>query len=208
LFDEIAELPTSLQIKFLSFVQDRRFERIGSNRTLRVDVRVIVASNRNLEAEVVAGRFREDLYYRLNVITFTLPPLRERTQDILPFADWTLKRIAIATGRPELRLSQEAAGALFSYRWPGNIRELHNALKRAADLARTETITVDDLPDSVSHRASAMCATAARGMSLKDFEREQILRALAQSSTLGQAAATLGINVTTLWRKRRHYGIG
>lgn len=194
--------------KFLSFVQDRCFERIGSNRTLRVDVRVIVASNRNVEAEVAAGRFREDLYYRLNVITFTLPPLRERAQDILPLADWMLKRMSIATGRLEPRVSPEAAAALFSYRWPGNVRELQNALKRAADLARTETVTLDDLPDSVSHRASMMCATGVRGMSLKDFEREQILRALAQSSTLGQAAATLGINVTTLWRKRRHYGIG
>ena len=208
LFDEIAELPTSLQIKFLRFVQDRCFERIGSNRTLRVDVRVVAASNRNLEAEVAAGRFREDLFYRLNVIMFTLPPLRERTQDILPFADWMLKRMSIAGGRRELRLSPEAAEALVSYRWPGNVRELHNALKRAADLARTETIALDDLPESVSHRASAICAPVARGTRLKDFEREQILRALASSPTLGHAAAALGINVTTLWRKRRHYGIG
>ena len=209
LFDEIAELPTSLQIKFLRFVQDRCFERIGSNRTLEVDARVVVASNRNLEAEVAAGRFREDLYYRLNVITFTLPPLRERTQDILPFAEWMLKRMSSASGRPEHRLSPEAGEALMSYRWPGNVRELHNALKRAADLARTDTITVDDLPDSVRNRASAMrAAPAASGTRLKDFEREHILRALAESSTLGQAAATLGINVTTLWRKRRHYGIG
>jgi len=208
LFDEIAELPTSLQIKFLRFVQDRCFERIGSNRTLRVDVRVVAASNRNLEAEVAAGRFREDLFYRLNVIMFTLPPLRERTQDILPFADWMLKRMSIAGGRRELRLSPEAAEALVSYRWPGNVRELHNALKRAADLARTETIALDDLPESVSHRASVICAPVARGTRLKDFEREQILRALASSPTLGHAAAALGINVTTLWRKRRHYGIG
>ena len=208
LFDEIAELPTSLQIKFLRFVQDRCFERIGSNRTLRVDVRVVAASNRNLEAEVAAGRFREDLFYRLNVIMFTLPPLRERTQDVLPFADWMLKRMSIAGGRRELRLSPEAAEALVSYRWPGNVRELHNALKRAADLARTETIALDDLPESVSHRASVICAPVARGTRLKDFEREQILRALASSPTLGHAAAALGINVTTLWRKRRHYGIG
>jgi transcriptional regulator with PAS, ATPase and Fis domain len=173
-----------------------------------VDVRVVAASNRNLEAEVAAGRFREDLFYRLNVIMFTLPPLRERTQDILPFADWMLKRMSIAGGRRELRLSPEAAEALVSYRWPGNVRELHNALKRAADLARTETIALDDLPESVSHRASVICAPAARGTRLKDFEREQILRALASSPTLGHAAAALGINVTTLWRKRRHYGIG
>ncbi len=209
LFDEIAELSTSLQMKFLRFVQDRCFERIGSNRTLRVDVRVVVASNRNLEAEVAAGRFREDLYYRLNVISFTLPPLRERTQDILPFADWTLKRMSIAGHRPDLRLSSEAADALLNYRWPGNVRELQNAMKRAADLARTDTITLDDLPDSLHHLASGFFAAAApRGTRLKDFEREHILRALANSRTLGEAAAALGINVTTLWRKRRHYGIG
>jgi len=208
LFDEIAELPTSLQIKFLRFVQDRCFERIGSNRTLRVDVRVIVASNRNLESEVAAGRFREDLYYRLNVITFTLPPLRERSQDILPFAELMLKGMSSVASRPELRLSAEAAAALVSYRWPGNVRELHNALKRAADLARTETITLDDLPDSIRHRALGMCVPDVHGTRLKDLEREHILRALANSPTLGHAAATLGINVTTLWRKRRHYGIG
>ncbi len=207
LFDEIAELPTSVQMKFLRFVQDRCFERIGSDQTLRVDVRVIVASNRNLEAEVAAGRFREDLYYRLNVITFTLPPLRECTQDIVPFADWMLKRISIDSGRPGLRLAPEAVDALVSYRWPGNLRELHNALKRAADLTRTDTVTLDDLPDSVRHRTSAISAGAAHGTRLKDLEREHILRALAESPTLGQAAATLGINVTTLWRKRRHYGI-
>jgi transcriptional regulator with PAS, ATPase and Fis domain len=179
LFDEIAELPTSLQIKFLRFVQDRCFERIGSNRTLNVDVRVIVASNRNLEAEVAAGRFREDLYYRLNVITFTLPPLRERTQDILPLADWLLKRMSIASGRPQLPVSPEAGRALINYRWPGNVRELHNALKRATDLARTDTITIDDLPDSVRYRVHSMSAPVSSGTRLKDFEREHILRALA-----------------------------
>jgi len=208
LFDEIADLPTSLQTKFLRFVQDRSLERIGSNRTLTVDVRVVAASNRNLEAEVAAGRFRQDLYYRLNVITFTLPPLRERTQDILPFADWMLKGISNTIGRRELSLAPDAAEALVNYRWPGNIRELHNALLRAAALARSETITFDDLPDSIRHPVSSMSVPGAHGIRLKDFEREHILRVLADSPTLGQAAATLGINVTTLWRKRRHYGIG
>jgi two-component system, NtrC family, response regulator AlgB len=208
LFDEIAELPTPLQIKLLRFVQDRCLERIGSDRTLRVDVRVIAASNRNLEAEVAAGRFREDLYYRLNVIAFTLPPLRERTQDILPFADWILNRLSIDAARPEFQLSPIAGQALLGYSWPGNLREIHNALKRASDLASSDTITVDDLPDSVRHGGSAICLPSARATRLKDFEREHILRALANSRTLGQAAATLGINVTTLWRKRRQYGIG
>jgi two-component system, NtrC family, response regulator AlgB len=212
LFDEIAELPISLQTKFLRFIQERSFERIGSSHTIRVDVRLLAASNRNLEAEVAAGRFREDLYYRLNVITFTLPPLRERTQDILPFAEWMLKVMmlkvmSIAAGHRELSLSPAAAEALVSYRWPGNLRELHNALERAATLTHTRTITFDDLPDSIRHPASGMFVPTAHGTRLKDFEREHILRVLAESSTLEQAATTLGINVTTLWRKRRHYGI-
>jgi transcriptional regulator with PAS, ATPase and Fis domain len=208
LFDEIAELPTSIQTRFLRFVHDRSFERIGSSRTLRVDVRIVAASRRNLEAEVASGRFRDDLYYRLNVITFTLPPLRERTQDILPFAARMLKAIALAAGRPELSLSPRAAEAFVSYRWPGNIRELHNAIRRAAILARTETVTLDDLPDAIGHPASGMFVPSALGTRLRDFEREHIVRALAESPTLEHAAARLGINVTTLWRKRRHYGIG
>jgi two-component system, NtrC family, response regulator AlgB len=208
LFNEIAELPTSLQTKLIGFVQDRSFERIGGNSTLTVDVRVVAASNRNLEAEVVAGRFRHDLYYRLNVINFTLPLLRERTQDILPLVAWILKEISVSADRPELSLSPQAAEALVSYRWPGNVRELHNALKRAVDLARTETVKIEDLPDSIRHPALGMGVPAAHGIRLKDFEREHILRVLADSPTLVQAAATLGINVTTLWRKRRHYGIG
>jgi len=204
LFDEIADLSTSLQAKFLCFVQDRS---LASNRALSVDVRVVAASNRNLEAEVAAGRFRKDLYYRLNVITFTLPPLRERTQDIMFFADWMLKEISNTVGRRELCIAPDAAEALTNYRWPGNIRELHNALLRAAALARSETITLADLPDSIRYPVSSMSVPGAHGIRLKDFEREHIIRVLADSPTLGKAAATLGINVTTLWRKRRHYGI-
>jgi transcriptional regulator with PAS, ATPase and Fis domain len=208
LFDEIAELPTSIQTKFLRFVHDRSFERIGSSRTLRVDVRIVAASRLDLEAEVAAGRFRDELYYRLNVITFTLPPLRERTQDILPLAPQMLTTVALAAGRPGLNLSPRAAEALASYRWPGNVRELHNAIKRATILARTESITLDDLPEAIRHPASGMLVPAVLGTRLRDFEREHIVRALAESPTLEDAAARLGINVTTRWRKRRHYGIG
>jgi NtrC-family two-component system response regulator AlgB len=207
LFDEIAELPTALQAKLLRFIQERRFERVGSDHTISVDVRLLAASNRNLEAEVVAGRFREDLYYRLNVISFTLPPLRERIQDIPPLAHWLLQQIAIKTGRNRLTPTQKAVDALAAYGWPGNIRELHNALERAATLARSQTISVDDLPDSVRHPVSEVFVPTAQGTRLRDFEREHILRVLAESPTLERAAATLGINVTTLWRKRRHYGI-
>jgi NtrC-family two-component system response regulator AlgB len=207
LFDEIAELPTALQAKLLRFIQERRFERVGSDLTIRVDVRLLAASNRNLEAEVVAGRFREDLYYRLNVISFTLPPLRERTQDILPLAHWLLQQISIKTGSNRLTATQKAVEAMIAYGWPGNMRELDNALERAATLARSQTITVDDLPDSVRHPVSEVFVPTKHGTRLRDFEREHILRVLAESPTLERAAATLGINVTTLWRKRRHYGI-
>jgi NtrC-family two-component system response regulator AlgB len=207
LFDEIAELPTSLQARFLRFTQEHEFERIGGGHTINVNVRLLAASNRNLQAEVAAGRFREDLYYRLSVITFTLPPLRERTQDILPLAQWLLRHIPIKAGTSQLSLSQAAAEALLRYGWPGNVRELHNALERAAALARSRIIALADLPDSVRQPVSIGFVPTAHGASLKDFEREHILRVLAESPTLERAAATLGINVTTLWRKRRHYRI-
>jgi transcriptional regulator with PAS, ATPase and Fis domain len=207
LFDEIAELTPSLQARFLRFVQEQSLERVGSDRTIKVDVRIIAASNRNLEAEVAAGRFREDLYYRLNVIAFRLPPLRERPLDILPLARWMLKQASLKTKRAEFTLASEAAEALGKYRWPGNLRELHNALERAATLLQTQTITLDDLPDSIRHPGSGMFVPAVHGTRLKDFEREHILRVLAECSTLEEAAVTLGINVSTLWRKRRHYGI-
>jgi two-component system, NtrC family, response regulator AlgB len=208
LIDEISELMPSLQVKFLSFVQERSFSRIGSSRTITVDVRLLAASNRNLEADVMAGRFREDLYYRLNVIAFTLPPLRERAQDILSLAHWLLKQMSLKVGRNQLALSEKAAAALTAYRWPGNLRELHNALEHAATLADTDIITYSDLPNSVRHPASATFAPIGHGPRLKDFEREHIMRVMAESPTLEQAAAKLGINVTTLWRKRRQYGLG
>lgn len=207
-FDEIAELAPSLQRNLLRFVQERRFERIGSNRTITVDVRILAASSHNLAAEVAAGRFREDLYYRLNVISLRLPPLRERSADILPLAKWMLNQMSLKARRPQLNLSSEAAAALMSYRWPGNVRELRNALERAAALARTDTIMPEDLPESIRNPASGMYIPAACGATLKDLERERILRVLAESQTLAQAATALGINVTTLWRKRKHYGIG
>jgi NtrC-family two-component system response regulator AlgB len=208
LFDEIAELTPSLQAKFLWFVQEQSFERIGSSRTITVNVRIIAASNRNLEVEVAAGRFREDLYYRLNVIAFRLPPLRERTLDILPLAEWMLRQASLKAHRAEFRLSPEAAEAFANYRWPGNVRELRNALEHAIALARTEILTLSDLPDSFYRSASSMFLRSPRGTALRDREREYILRVMGESPTLAAAAATLGIDTTTLWRKRKRYGIG
>jgi NtrC-family two-component system response regulator AlgB len=206
-FDEVAELPNSIQTRLLRFVQEQTLERMGDNQTLRVDARIIAASKKNLEEEVAAHRFREDLYYRLNVISMRLPALRERIDDIPSLASSILEEIRTAiTHPPRLRLTPEAIGALVDYRWPGNIRELHNALERAATLARTDEIRVEDLPEKISHYVSPF-SKSGNGMRLREREREYILRVLAESPSLDQAAATLGINVVTLWRKRKRYGI-
>jgi NtrC-family two-component system response regulator AlgB len=206
--DEIADLGLALQTKFLRFVQERNFERVGGGETISVDTRIIAASNRDLEAEVAARRFREDLYYRLNVITLRVPALRERREDILSLAEWLLRAAAIRNRRAPVRLSPEAASAIVNYQWPGNVRELRNALERAVVLSHADTISPEDLPDPI-FRTDAPLASARAGQaaSLEAVEREHIARVLAESATLEEAAATLGINVTTLWRKRKRYGI-
>ena len=205
--DEIADLSGALQTKFLRFVQEQSFERVGGDRTIRVDIRIIAASNRDLRAEVAARRFREDLFYRLNVITLSVPPLRERREDILPLAQWLLSAASVRNRRAPMQLAPEAATALKNYNWPGNVRELRNALERAAVLCRSDVITLEDLPDSVFREVpDSSPSEAGHAASLEKIEREHIMRVLAQSATLDEAAATLGINVTTLWRKRKRYG--
>ncbi|HXD91204.1 MAG TPA: sigma-54 dependent transcriptional regulator, partial [Candidatus Binataceae bacterium] len=134
--DEIADLSASLQTKFLRFVQEQSFERVGGDRTIHVDARIVAASNRDLEAEVAARHFRDDLFYRLNVITLRVPALRERREDILPLAEWMLKSASIRNRRERLSLSPGAAAAITKYRWSGNVRELRNSLERAAVLTR------------------------------------------------------------------------
>jgi NtrC-family two-component system response regulator AlgB len=205
--DEIADLSAALQTKFLRFVQEQSFERVGGDRTIRVDIRIIAASNRDLRAEVAARRFREDLFYRLNVITLSVPPLRERREDIGPLAHWLLTAASVRNRRAPMQLAPEAAAALKSYHWPGNVRELRNALERAAVLCRSDIITLEDLPDSIFREAPDHGPReAGQAASLEKIERAHIMRVLAQSATLDEAAATLGINVTTLWRKRKRYG--
>jgi NtrC-family two-component system response regulator AlgB len=205
--DEIADLSGPLQTKFLRFVQEQSFERVGGERTIKVDTRIIAASNRDLDSEVEAHRFREDLYYRLNVITLQVPPLRERKEDILPLADWMLRSAALRNQHPTKRLAPAAATALTRYRWPGNVRELRNALERASVLSRGDAIGPDDLPDSIFRDVSGLLARVPHSASLEELEREHITRVLSETPTLDEAAATLGINATTLWRKRRRYGI-
>lgn len=205
--DEIADLTPRLQAKFLRFVQEQSFERVGSDAVIRVDARIIAASNRDLEAEVANRHFREDLFHRLNVITLRVPALRERREDVLALAGWMLRAAAIRNARPAMQLSPDAAAAIGKYRWPGNARELRNALERAAVLSRSHIIGRDDLPDAMFRESAESTADAHHSASLEDMEREHIRRVLSETATLDEAAATLGINVTTLWRKRKRYGI-
>ncbi len=205
--DEIADLSVALQAKLLRFLQERRFERVGGAATIEVDARIIAATNRDLEQEIAAGRFREDLYYRLNVITLPVPALRERSEDIPALAERFLSAAAIRNRRTGLKFSPEAEQALCRYRWPGNVRELRNAIERAVVLSRDETIKQEDLPDSIFRPQTGPRLAPEASSSLEEVERDHIRRVLTDAVTLEEAADTLGISVATLWRKRKRYGI-
>jgi NtrC-family two-component system response regulator AlgB len=201
--DEIGDLPLALQVKLLRFLQEKTFERVGGADTIEINARIIAATNQNLEQFVREKRFREDLYYRLNVIEIRVPSLRDRPGEIIPLAEYFIERAAEIHHRPALKLSEEARGALSGYSWPGNIRELKNLIERAVVLSRGDTITLSDLPDKV-------LATSRRedqGLTLEELERRHIQLVLEQAVTLEEAADMLGINVATLWRKRRKYGM-
>ena len=202
--DEIGEISPGLQAKLLRFLQDKEFERVGETLTRRADVRVVAATNRDLESDVKSGRFREDLLYRLNVIELHIPPLRERPEDLLPLTRKFLEFFARAARRATPELSPAAAAALQAYSWPGNIRELRNAIERAVILWPAQVIEPAALPD----RIAAQSATTPRlggEFSLEAIEREHILQVIAHSPTLEDAARTLGIDSSTLWRKRKRY---
>jgi two-component system response regulator AtoC len=192
--DEIGDLPPSTQAKILRVLQERQFERIGGTATLSVDVRIIAATNKNLEEEVRSGRFREDLYYRLNVIPIVLPPLRERKEDIPGLIEFLMDKYKKKLSR-NVRLSAEAADALLRYDYPGNIRELENTIERCATLAMAEVIGREELPAAVSD------VTA-------DAEKSHILSVLkATRGVKTKAAEILGISRKTLWEKMNAYGI-
>jgi NtrC-family two-component system response regulator AlgB len=202
--DEVGELPPELQAKLLRFLEDHAFERVGDDRTVSIDARVIAATNRDLDAEVAAHGFRQDLYFRLNVVAIPLPPLRERIADLDALVDRLLATLAVRHRRAVVDVSPEARAAMHAYRWPGNIRELQNALERAVVLSRDGIVRAEDLPD----RMFAPSAAPPEGrLSLEELERRHISQVLAESTTLEEAAARLGINPTTLWRKRRRYGL-
>jgi len=204
--DEIADLTPALQTKFLRFVQEQSFERIGGGRTIQVDARIIAASNRDLTTEVATHRFREDLFYRLNVIALEVPPLRERRVDILQLAERLLSAAAVRYNRGQLHFSAEAASAIKRYRWPGNVRELRNAVERAVVLTHGDVIKQDYLPDALFRNHTEPVAISPTA-SLEEIEKEHIIQVLAEAPTLEDAAARLDIDASTLWRKRKRYKI-
>ncbi|MCU0704273.1 MAG: sigma-54 dependent transcriptional regulator [Fimbriiglobus sp.] len=206
--DEVGDLPLPLQPKLLRLVQDRTYERVGEATVKTADVRLVAATNRDLEAEVAAGRFREDLLYRLNVIEVTVPPLRDRKADLLPLADHLLALFAGSAYKPVAGFTPAAREALARHRWPGNVRELRNAVERAVLLSKGAEIDVTDLPPAVSAPPPAAAKVAVgEGVPIDAVEVEHIRRVLATSPTLEDAARTLGIDPSTLYRKRKKYGL-
>ncbi|MBI4590889.1 MAG: sigma-54-dependent Fis family transcriptional regulator [Candidatus Rokubacteria bacterium] len=215
--DEVAELAPGLQAKLLRALQDGEIRRVGGTKTLRVEARVIAATNRDLAAEVREGAFREDLFFRLNVLPIVLPPLRERPEDVPLLVDHFLERIARDNGRPPKRLSPEALRAIMAYPWPGNVRELEHALERAALQAEGETIAPRDLPPEVLAPGEELTVTlpgAAEGFKetmarvIRDAEVRLIRRALAQSGgNRTEAARILGISRRALLYKLNEYNL-
>jgi NtrC-family two-component system response regulator AlgB len=204
--DEIADLPPSVQPKLLRFAQEKAYERVGESRTRQGDVRLVAATNRELEAEVAAGRFREDLLYRLNVIEVRLPPLRERRRDIPDLAGHLLQFFARQAGKPLKGFTKEAWEALRQHAWPGNLRELRNVIERAVILTRADEVGLADLPAQLGQPAPKRLEVGGAA-TLDELEAEHIRRVLAAAPTLDAAAETLGIDPSTLYRKRKRYGL-
>ncbi|MGH7595688.1 MAG: sigma 54-interacting transcriptional regulator, partial [bacterium] len=203
--DEIGEMSPALQVKLLRFLQDGEIKRVGSNEVLKLDVRVIAATNRRLQQMMDQGQFRSDLYYRLNVIGINLPPLRERPEDVEFLAGHFLRKFAQRMRKPVSNISGEAMQKLREYQWPGNVRELENVLERAIALAADNGLGILDLPATVRD-ASRTTYVPAR-LSLKDVERQHILETIAAcNGNYDEAARVLGIGRTTLWRKLKEYG--
>ncbi len=209
--DEIGELSPAVQVKLLRFLQEHEFQRLGGNQTLRSDVRVISATNRNLEQRVKEGAFREDLFYRLNVVVMSLPPLRERKEDILPLIDHFLRRYAAENDKAVEGLSREAQDVLLKYDYPGNVRELENIIERAVVIAREEVISVEDLPFRGAPEERAEDRAAGEGLlrgSVEELERKLIVEALEKAGDhQTRAAELLGISERMLRYKLKKYGL-
>ena len=207
--DEVGEMRSTTQVKLLRVLQEQQFERVGGTESITVDTRIITATNKKLDKEVKAGRFREDLYYRLNVVPIQLPPLRERKEDILPLAEYFLKFYGEKNHREAVKILPEALDLMMRYDWPGNIRELENTIERGVIIARSEYLTPDELPpnlrnisESKAHYGSEMSV----GSTIKEMEKEFIARTLTSvAGNRTRTAKILGITRKTLQNKIREY---
>ena len=202
LLDEVGDISPEVQTKLLRFLQEREFERVGGTKPIPVDVRIIAATSRNLESAVKEGRFREDLYYRLNVVPITIPPLRERSDDIVPLARYFMRRFSVETKKNLAEITPEAQQRLLEHNWPGNVRELANVIERAVVMGQGPKLTPEDLP---SQMMAARAGTRDDGISyrkvMEDHRREVILKALhGAGGNRAAAAKTLGLNRSHLSR--------
>jgi NtrC-family two-component system response regulator AlgB len=208
--DEVGDLTADAQARLLRFVNDRTYERVGEAKERRADVRLIAATNRSLEDDVRAGRFREDLLFRLNVITLTVPPLRDRREDVLPMARHYLTFFERRQGRQNLSFSSLCEQTILSHSWPGNLRELRNAVERAVILCPSSVIEAVDLGIGTTRpagRDNGSGINLGDDVSLEEIEREHMARVVARADSFESAARLLGIDVTTLQRKRKKYGL-
>lgn len=204
--DEIGEMPLEIQPKLLRLLQEREYERIGESKIRRANVRVIAATNRNLMEEVKAGRFREDLFYRLNVINLSLPGLKDRPADLMRVAESCREFFAARIGKKITSFSPRVREAFVQYPWPGNLRELRNVVERALILSSGEVIDLEDLPEEFAQGEKSHASVGSR-VTLEQLEAEHIRRVLATAKNLDEAARTLGIDPATLYRKRQKLGL-
>jgi two-component system NtrC family response regulator len=203
--DEIAEIPLKTQAKLLRFMEDKTFEPLGSAAKVRVDARIVCATNKDLAAMVKAGQFREDLFYRINTITIRIPPLRERTEDILPLAEHFLEQLSASMGKSVLGISPDVRAALRAYAWPGNARELRNIIERAIVLSSGDRLLLDTLPPEM-RTVRAPAAPARADNRLEQVERDLLSDALQRhSGNISAAARELGTTRDTLRYRMRKY---
>ena len=202
--DEIGDITPQMQVDLLRVLETKRFNRLGGAEEIEVDFRLICATNKNLEDLMAAGTFREDLYYRINVFTIAIPPLRERRADILPMARYFIEKYARAMGRAEKTIAPEAEEIILTHPWPGNVRELENAIERAMVVGRTSRVEAGDLP----LKANGKEAGSGGVMTLEEVEKQQIIKVLQNTEgNVTRAAALLGIDRVTLYNKLKKYGI-
>jgi NtrC-family two-component system response regulator AlgB len=205
--DEIGDLAIELQGKLLRLLEEREYVRVGDTVPRRSEARVVAATHRDLKQAVKAGRFREDLYYRLNVLNVRMPPLRERAEDVLDLARGIVHDLARRHRGVEMEMTPDLQDALVAYRWPGNLRELVNVLERVVILARGATLGVDLLPEELQHGLRRQPDVPLAEESLEAAERRHLVSVLARHPTLESAAKALGIDPSTLYRKRERYGL-